>query len=374
MVWPRSGGHNGRHAVSPLVSHFLLLLLLINVMDGGGLVPAGLLAGKMDDGASMGSRGDMRLAAPVGVRCPEIPNHPPLVCPPGSTCCKRSVSPGGRGPKKSDRCREDKDCNVCAECCHASYANASDCAACVTKSCDPAPHAAYGCSTNSSGCCAGGMHVSKTLPNCLLIGDSVAHGTFGEYPWNFTGSVQDLLKDVCPVSNIEGLDSGGEQKCFWSQGTDAATGLLVPWKVIHFNEGLHSLWPRVNTSSELQQYAATLGHFTESLKRTGAALVYGTMTPFMPEKYEFPPKAQDDVEKKNAVAVKTVRAHGVTLVDDLYKAVTNVCGTVYKDCPLCDDESKFHPEGKCGAHYSPAGWRLLSNQTAAYILKAMEKW
>jgi hypothetical protein len=114
---------------------------------------------------------------------------------------------------------------------------------------------------------------------------------------------------------------------------------------------------------------------------------------------------------KNALAVKTVKAHGVTLIDDLYTTVTDVCGKgldkardrvmkphpfsftlrfsawngndsakildcpligkVYKNCLLCDDESKLHPQGKCGAHYSPAGWRLLSNQTAAHIRHAM---
>ena len=117
------------------------------------------------------------------------------------------------------------------------------------------------------------MQVSSALPACLLIGDSVAHGTYGESPWNFTGSVQDLLKDTCPVSNIESVSSGSEASCFWSTSTDAATGLPVKWSVIHYNEGLHSLWPRVNTSAELQQYADTLGNFTEMLKGTGAKLV-----------------------------------------------------------------------------------------------------
>ena len=117
------------------------------------------------------------------------------------------------------------------------------------------------------------MQVSSALPACLLIGDSVAHGTYGESPWNFTGSVQDLLKDTCPVSNIESVSSGSEASCFWSTSTDAATGLPVKWSVIHYNEGLHSLWPRVNTSAELQQYADTLANFTEMLKGTGAKLV-----------------------------------------------------------------------------------------------------
>ena len=61
--------------------------------------------------------------------------------------------------------------------------------------------------------------------------------------------------------------------CRVVQEVHAATGLPVKWSVIHYNEGLHSLWPRVNTSAELQQYADTLGNFTEMLKGTGAKLV-----------------------------------------------------------------------------------------------------
>ena len=43
---------------------------------------------------------------------------------------------------------------------------------------------------------------------------------------------------------------------------------------------------------------------------------------------------QNDVEMKNALAVKTFKAHGVTLIDDLYTAVTDRCGTVYRNCSL----------------------------------------
>jgi len=102
------------------------------------------------------------------------------------------------------------------------------------------------------------------------------------------------------------------------------------------------------------------------------------MTPFMPEKYLNPSRPNDpvldprnDVEIKNALAVKTVREHGVTVIDDLYTAVTDVCGKVYKNCSLCDDESTYHPQGACGYHYSAQGWELLANQTASYIAKAL---
>ena len=57
--------------------------------------------------------------------------------------------------------------------------------------------------------------------------------------------------------------------------------------VVHYNEGLHSLWPRYNTSTELQEFATNLGNLTERLKATGAKLIYATMTPFMPEKCKF---------------------------------------------------------------------------------------
>ena len=51
--------------------------------------------------------------------------------------------------------------------------------------------------------------------------------------------------------------------------------------------------------------------------------------------------------------------------------MTDVCGKSYRNCSLCDDESKYHPQGACGFHYSPTGWRLLSKQTVDYIEKAM---
>jgi hypothetical protein len=187
-----------------------------------------------------------------------------------------------------------------------------------------------------------------------------------------------MLKDKCTVSNIEGVEAGGEDACFWSMSTSAETGLPVNWAVIHYNEGLHSLWPRVNTSVQLQAYANTLGQFTKTLKATGAKLIYATMTPYMPEKYLNPSRPHDpvldprnDVETKNAMAVKTVKAHGVTVIDDLYTAVTDVCGKVYRNCSLCDDEGQYHRQGQCGFHYSPAGWEMLANQTASFIAKAL---
>ena len=41
-----------------------------------------------------------------------------------------------------------------------------------------------------------------------------------------------------------------------------SVGKKIKWDVIHFNEGLHSLWPRVNTSAELASWANQLSNFT----------------------------------------------------------------------------------------------------------------
>jgi hypothetical protein len=112
----------------------------------------------------------------------------------------------------------------------------------------------------------------------LLVGDSVAHGTFAYIKEN------NLSSKCAALANIEGVAAANEQPCFWSQSTASATGQPVKWDVIHFNEGLHSLWPRVNTTAELAEWAEQLGAWTEVLKGAARKVVYGTMTPFMPEK------------------------------------------------------------------------------------------
>ena len=61
-------------------------------------------------------------------------------------------------------------------------------------------------------------------------------------------------------------------------------------------------------------------------------LVVSRMTPFMPEKYQNPTGHQNDVEMKNALAVKTVKTHGVTWIDDLYTAVTDVPTSGQQHC------------------------------------------
>ncbi len=131
--------------------------------------------------------------------------------------------------------------------------------------------------------------------------------------------------------------------------------------MIHSNASLRTL---------PQYYAQRLNRFaTRAKRRNVLKCAVVTQTPGFGLPQVLDPR--NDVEAKNALAVKTVKAHGVSVIDDLYTAVTDVCGKVYKNCSLCDDESKYHPGGACGFHYTAEGWELLANQTASYIAKAL---
>merc|ERR1712217_669479 len=143
-----------------------------------------------------------------------------------------------------------------------------------------------------------------------IIGDSVTSG--------MSGDVVGDLKDVCQVQSIIGCDVAGDARegpC-WNVSSASPFGEKIAWDVIHFNEGLHSLWPRVNTTAELTVWAEQLFNFTRMMQRTNpeATLIYATMTPFMPEKF----------------ALETVKKAGVTRINDLYSVITDKCGKVYK--------------------------------------------
>jgi hypothetical protein len=117
--------------------------------------------------------------------CPANMSHiphpiPALTCRPGSDCCASRFW-------GVNTCATGSACNVCAECCHDELKPTNLCNACVAKSCTPGSYGTWGC-TNRSGatsgvhtlCCPPGRpaKASTTLPNCLLVGDSVTNGLF----------------------------------------------------------------------------------------------------------------------------------------------------------------------------------------------------
>eukprot|EP01043_Picozoa_sp_COSAG02_P059836 COSAG02_NODE_7697_length_2887_cov_15.716284_1_plen_345_part_00 len=278
----------------------------------------------------------------------------------GHTCCKLN--------QQDFHCAADTGCNVCPWCCHDSLKDPHSCSSCVAQHCHE-NLAKLGCSptANSTGCCPQAQqNASTTLKNVLLVGDSVTNG--------MSASVAGKLRSVALVQKYIGNDAAGEASC-WEVGSASPMGETIKFDVIHFNEGLHSLWPRVNTSAELATWSAQLANFTRLIMRTQpqAQLIYATMTPFQPQKYLNPCRPGDpvldpcnDVEAKNALAVKTVKAVSAGIaINDLWSVVTKRCGAVYRDCSICDNETHYHlttwngstvkDPGPCGDHYNSPG-------------------
>ena len=256
---------------------------------------------------------------------------PPLTCPDNYSCC--------RMPSTLVCHDEAPPCTACPFCCH-SYLNASACAACNAENCKG--HSTVGdmgCNTSrpdtwvpwggGGECCGRGMPkaASRTLPNVLLVGDSTCAGQ--------AALVAGALEREAQVQYIEAVNSDYEALC-WGTHRAATDGTQIYWDIIHFNEGLHSLFPRTNVSGPTgAAFAQSLANWTRvlQLERGGVTptLIYATMTPMMAQHYCQPPgAAQTSVEDLNALAVATVRANGVTHIDDAYSSITGVCGGIYK--------------------------------------------
>lgn len=310
---------------------------------------------------------------------------PPLTCPTGLACCKM--------PAQLVCADEAPPCTSCPMCCH-SYLNATECAACDKSQC--AGHSAVGdagCSgpsstwtpyNSTSTCCGRGVPLpaSTTLPNCLIIGDSTAAGQ--------ASLVARALEGECQTQLYESVGADAEATCWGTHRASAPDGAVIAWDVIHFNEGLHSLWPRTNASSSGDTpssvaWAGILTNWTNvlSLPVSGVTptLIYATMSPMMAAHWCNPPgDPQNTVELLNDLAVRTVRAAGVTLIHDAYTSVKDACapnGGNYANCSLCDNESQYAcpayraAGGICGFHFSSPGWQLMANGTVTAIRAAL---
>jgi len=262
--------------------------------------------------------------------------------------------------------------------------NSSECAACNSEHC--AGHSTIGdmgCNNSNPSnwipwpdneCCGRGVPLpaSSVLPNCLLIGDSTTDGQ--------SGLVAAMLKNECQTQAFIGITAAYEALCWGAHAASAVDGKRIPFDVIHFNEGLHSLWPRTNTTDASGAlYAAQLRNWTAVLAApyngVTPSLIYATMTPMMAAHWCNPPgDPQNTVELLNALAVRTVQAAGVTHIHDAYTTIRNACGgALYSNCSLCDNESMYACDaykaagGICGFHFSSQGWEVLANSTANSI-------
>lgn len=232
-------------------------------------------------------------------------------------------------------------CAAPSKCCTAQYSP-------TTQGCT-APTAA-------TTCCKPGPELppSTTLKNCLIIGDSVSIG--------YTPYVTRALQDVCQVQHgpWDIHDGGASTIQYCTQCLDnwlvTQAQAPVKWDVIFFNSGLHNL---SNDTKSQDEYATLLGGVSDRLMKTGATLMYGLTTPFMP----LSSKGEMVAERLNSLAAQNMWKRKIPIVD-LYTVVTQHCGAVYQDCDWC----KIHP---CSYHYNGNGYEALAEVVSYAIRKAL---
>lgn len=134
-----------------------------------------------------------------------------------------------------------------------------------------------------------------------------------------------------------------------------------PWRVIHFNCGLHDLKRDRNAGvckTPLDRYRDNLRAISVRLRRTEAELVWATTTPVIYERHLTKgfDRREEDVLAYNQVALEVIREHGIQ-VNDLHAVALNA-GV---EGVLCQD----------GVHFIEAGTRLLAEAVTGKILQRL---
>ena len=190
--------------------------------------------------------------------------------------------------------------------------------------------------------------VISSLPNVLLIGDSISIG--------YTHPVRELLEGKANIfrppvncqSTIQGLRLLDE----WLGDGD--------WSVIHFNFGLHDLKyidesgqmikPREGTQQvSIATYESNLNEIVLRLKKTNAKLIWCSTTPI--PKVGSNGRIPGDDERFNQAALRVADAHNL-VTNDLHLFA------------LGQHESI---QLKANVHFSDQGYAILGIQVAKVI-------
>ena len=181
------------------------------------------------------------------------------------------VVPGLKNCPTSNITLGHSACPLNASCCVHEYYRANGCMFADTEiCCSPGPP----------------LEPSTTLPNCLIIGDSVSE--------QYTPHVAELLKTTCKVQHSPWVGGGSAnnaynglfhlKNCRWLR-TAMRPDLHINWDIIMFNFGLHDL-PKADPANptQLDLYMNQLENITKILLGSGAKHVqYALTTPFQPD-------------------------------------------------------------------------------------------
>lgn len=193
------------------------------------------------------------------------------------------------------------------------------------------------------------------LPGVLLLGDSICGG--------YGPMVQKALQgeaDVMYISHCADTANGLKNLDAWLGDRK--------WRVIHFNFGLHDM-KYVDAKGERtspdkgtqlippEAYEKNLTELLARLKRSGAALVWGTITP-VPAGANG--RVQGDEVKYNAIAKRVMEANGI--------AVNDLCGALGTGPALEDLRRERN-----NVHFKPKGYKVLADAVSGGIRTALRQ-
>lgn len=204
-------------------------------------------------------------------------------------------------------------------------------------------------------------HVDPSLPNVLIIGDSISIGYTLQVRTNLAG----IANVYRAYDNCQDTRNGVAKLAYWLSGRH--------FDVIHFNFGMwdfsHKRYdlPQLNNpdkgppadsdvgfvTNSPWQYQVNLTNIVTQLKATGAKLIFATTTPV-------PPNAGGRFVGSevlyNQFAKDTMTSIGGVIIDDLYAQILPV-------------DSSHHAPGD--VHFDDVGYALLAGFVTTSIQNAL---
>ncbi len=163
-------------------------------------------------------------------------------------------------------------------------------------------------------------HVDSSLPNVLLVGDSISRNYFPEVTRDLKGTANVYLM----ASSICVGDPRLPQELISFAKMEG-----VRFRVVHFNNGMHGWdYSEAEYRAGFPAYLAALHHIG-----LGAAFIWASTTPVRKEKDPGPTNAR--IDARNAIALTFV--HGMA-VDDQHAVMA-------KHADLYQDDVHFNPTG-----------------------------
>jgi lysophospholipase L1-like esterase len=183
-------------------------------------------------------------------------------------------------------------------------------------------------------------HIDVKLPNVLLVGDSITR--------NYYPETQRQLSGVANVYLMATSASVGDPR-LPRQLKDFSVMEGVPFKVVHFNNGMHG-W----TYSEVE-YRKAFESFLAALHSIapGASFIWATTTPIKVDAVPGPTNAR--INARNGIAQTFVKDDAFP-IDDQHELMTHHADQ-YEDT----------------VHFNTVGAAIQAQQVAQYIRLALTK-